>query len=181
MGLPPESYCHAARGHEYHGPYHDREYGFPLTGDDELFERLVLEINQAGLSWLTILKKREGFRRAYDDFQVERVASYGERDRARLLADPGIIRNRLKVDAAIHNASRILDLRARHGSFAAWLDTHHPLPKAEWVRLFKKTFRFTGGEITGEFLMSTGYLPGAHHPQCPVFDRIQSSNPPWLR
>jgi DNA-3-methyladenine glycosylase I len=178
---PPGTYCHAARGHEFHGPYHDREYGFPVREDDRLFERLVLEINQAGLSWLTILKKRDGFWRAYDGFRLEKVAAYGSRDRKRLLADPGIIRNRLKVDAAIENAKRILDLRAEHGSFAAWLDLHHPRAKAEWVRLFKKTFRFTGGEITGEFLLSTGYLPGAHHPSCPVHARVTKARPPWMR
>ncbi len=127
----PPSYCDAA-GHPVHGPYHDHEYGFPVRDDDALFERLVLEINQAGLSWLTILNKRESFRRAYDGFVLEKVAAYGDADRARLLADAGIIRNRLKVDAAIENAGRILRLRDEHGSFAAWLDAHHPLPKDEW-------------------------------------------------
>ncbi len=175
------AYCDVAPGHEHHGPYHDREYGFPLRGDDELFERLILEINQAGLSWLTILKKREGFRAAYSGFRVERVAAYSERDKARLLNDPNIIRNRLKVEAAVANARIILELRQRHGSFAAWLDAHHPLAKEEWITLFKKTFRFTGGEITGEFLMSLGYLPGAHKPECPVFARIARKNPPWMR
>jgi DNA-3-methyladenine glycosylase I len=181
MGLSPKSYCYAAQGHEYHGPYHDREYGFPMRGDDELFARLVLEINQAGLSWLTILKKREGFRRAYDGFSVERVAAYGDEERERLLADPGIIRNRLKVDAAVENARRILELREEHDSFAAWLDAHHPRSKADWVKLFKKTFRFTGGEITGEFLMSIGYLPGAHDPECPVYAEIAALAPPWMQ
>jgi len=181
MELPTETYCHVARGHEYHGPYHDAEYGFPLRGDDELFERLILEINQAGLSWLTILKKRQGFRAAYDHFEVERVAGYGDAERKRLLADPGIIRNRLKVDAAIDNARRILELREEHGSFAGWLAAHHPRSKGDWVKLFKKTFRFTGGEITGEFLMSTGYLPGAHHPSCPVYARIAQLRPPWMQ
>ena len=180
-GIPDRSYCVAARGHEFHGPYHDEEYGFPLEGDDALFERLLLEINQAGLSWLTILKKRDGFRRAYDGFDLERVAAYGDADRDRLLNDSGIIRNRLKVDAAIYNAQKILQLRASHGSFAHWLDTHQPLEKPEWVKLFKKTFRFTGGEITGEFLMSTGYLPGAHHPACPVYERIVELQPPWMQ
>ena len=80
-------YCDSAPGHPVHGPYHDSEYGFPQAGESELFERLVLEINQAGLSWETILKKRDGFRRAYSGFDVDRVASYGEKDRARLLAD----------------------------------------------------------------------------------------------
>lgn len=174
------TYCDIAPGHEWHGPYHDREYGFPLTGDAELFERLVLEINQAGLSWLTILKKREGFRRAYDGFDPAVVARYGARDRARLLADGGIIRNRLKVEAAIHNAGVLLELRQRHGGFHDWLMAHHPLSKPEWVKLFRKTFRFTGGEIVGEFLMSIGMLPGAHVPTCPVHARIVKRRPAWL-
>ncbi len=176
-----QTYCEAAPGHEWHGPYHDREYGFPLESDNDLFERLLLEINQAGLSWLTILKKREAFRRAYGGFDVDVVARYGTRDKARLLADPGIIRNRLKVDAAVTNAGRILELRNTHGSFAGWLAAHHPRGKDEWVKLFKKTFRFTGGEIVGEFLMSIGYLPGAHTPTCPVYQQIISRSPPWSR
>ncbi len=176
-----DSYCDIAPGHEWHGHYHDEEYGFPLTDDAALFERLILEINQAGLSWLTILKKREAFRRAYGGFDPAVVAGYRARDRRRLLADAGIIRNRLKVDAAIANAGRILELRASHGSFAAWLDAHHPRPKDEWVKLFKRTFRFTGGEIVGEFLMSTGYLPGAHAPGCPVYRKILALDPMWAR
>jgi DNA-3-methyladenine glycosylase I len=176
----PSGYCDAAT-HPVHGPYHDHEYGFPVTGDDALFERLVLEINQAGLSWLTILKKRDAFRRAYDGFHLESVAAYGDDDRARLLADAGIIRNRLKVNAAIENARRILALRATHGSFAEWLDAHHPLTLEEWRRLFKKTFVFTGGEIVNEMLVSTGYLPGAHRESCPAFARIAATNPPWMR
>jgi DNA-3-methyladenine glycosylase I len=175
------TYCDIAPGHEWHGPYHDDEYGFPLTGDAELFERLVLEINQAGLSWLTVLKKRDAFRRAYGGFDPEIVAAYRGRDRKRLLADAGIIRNRLKVDAAIANAATILELRASHGSFAAWLDAHHPRPKVEWVKLFKRTFRFTGGEIVGEFLMSAGYLPGAHAASCPVYKRVAARHPAWMR
>ena len=175
------TYCDAAPGHPWHGPYHEHEYGFPLRGDAELLERLALEINQAGLSWLTILKKREAFHAAFEGFDPERVAAYGDAERARLLADAGIVRNRLKVDAVIDNAGRILRLRDAHGSFAGWLDAHHPRSREEWVKLFKKTFRFTGGEIVGEFLMSTGYLPGAHHPGCPVYPRVLASNPPWAR
>jgi DNA-3-methyladenine glycosylase I len=175
------SYCDAAPGHPFHGPYHDREYGFPLEGDDALFERLVLEINQAGLSWLTILKKREAFRAAYAGFAIDEVARFGARDRKRLLADAGIIRNRLKVEAAIENAKRLQAIRDSHGSFAAWLDAYHPLPREEWVKLFKATFRFTGGEIVGEFLMSTGYLPGAHRETCPVYRRILRHKPAWAR
>ncbi len=178
---PLPGYCGAAAGHPFHGPYHDRDYGFPLRNDSLLFERLVLEINQAGLAWLTILKKREGFTRAYHGFDVQRVAGYGAHDRARLLGDAGIIRNRLKVDAAISNAGVVLHLREEFGSFAEWLDHHHPLPKDEWVRLFRNTFRFTGGEITGEFLISTGYLPGAHVPECPVYEAIAKLGPPWMQ
>jgi DNA-3-methyladenine glycosylase I len=175
------SYCDVAPGHPFHGPYHDTEYGFPLRDDDALFERLILEINQAGLSWLTILKKRDNFRAAYDRFDVDRVARYGARERARLLRDAGIIRNRLKIDSAIANARLIRDIRESHGSFAAWLDARHPLGKPEWVKLFKKTFRFTGGEITGEFLISTGYLPGAHARTCPVYAKVLRLDPPWAR
>ncbi len=166
-------YCSIAPGHPVHGHYHDHEYGFPQRDERELFERLILEINQAGLSWETILKKRDGFRAAYSQFEVDAVAAYGERDVERLLNDAGIIRNRLKVHAAIHNAQVIQQLRASRGSFADWLDAHHPRSKADWVKLFKKTFRFTGGEITGEFLMSLGYLPGAHAKTCPVYKRLQ--------
>jgi DNA-3-methyladenine glycosylase I len=173
-------YCDIAPGHPLHGPYHDREYGFPQREEAVLFERLLLEINQAGLSWETMLRKREGFRAAYGGFDVDTVALYGEKDRARLMADAGIIRNRLKIDAAIHNAQVVQQLRASHGGFAAWLDAHHPLPKADWIRLFKKTFRFTGGEITGEFLMSLGYLPGAHREDCPAFRRAAKHRPPWM-
>jgi DNA-3-methyladenine glycosylase I len=173
------SYCDIALAHEWHGPYHDTEYGFPLQDDAALFERLMLEINQAGLSWLTILKKREAFHRAYHGFDPKVVARYGARDRRRLLADPGIVRNRLKVEAAIANAARILELRETHGSFAAWLAGHHPRSKEQWVELFKRTFRFTGGEIVGEFLMSIGYLPGAHVESCPVHRRILRLRPPW--
>ena len=175
------SYCTIAPGHPFHGPYHEEEYGFPVRDDDRLFERLVLEINQAGLSWLTILRKRDAFREAFDDFAVERVARYDARRRVRLLKNAGIIRNRLKIDAAVENAKRILALRKSHGSFAAWLDAHHPRTKDEWVRLFKKTFVFTGGEITGSFLLSTGYLPGAHERTCAVYERVLSVSPPWSR
>lgn len=175
------SYCDFAPGHPFHGPYHDREYGFPLRDDNRLFERLVLEINQAGLSWLTILKKKDNFRAAFDGFDIATVARYGAREKKRLLSDAGIIRNRLKVEAAIENARRIEALQGEYGSFKKWLDYNHPLTKDEWVKLFKKTFRFTGGEITGEFLMSTGYLPGAHAKTCPVHAKIAKKKPPWMR
>src|SRR5450759_895562 len=113
------TYCQYLREHPediFNKNYHDTEYGFPLTTDSALFERLMLEINQAGLSWITILKKQANFRRAYDGFEVDKVAAYADADTARLLGDAGIIRNRLKVHAAIENARRIQDLRAEYGS-----------------------------------------------------------------
>lgn len=152
-----------------HKHYHDHQYGFSIESDDELFGRLILEINQAGLSWTLMLRKQEGFRNAYDNFSIERIAAYNETDRERLLQDPGIIRNRLKINAAIVNAQKILELKQEFGSFKGWINAHHPKTKEEWVKLFKKTFKFTGGEIVNEFLMSTGYLPGAHTPDCPIY------------
>ena len=175
------SYCDVAPGDPLHGPYHDREYGFPLRKDAELLERLALEINQAGLSWGTILKKRANFRAAFEGFDPQVVARYGAREKRRLLADAGIVRNRLKVEAVVHNAGVLLALRKSHGSFASWIDAHHPRPKDEWVKLFRATFRFTGGEIVNEFLVSTGWLPGAHRPSCPVAARIARRRPPWMR
>ena len=174
-------YCRIAPGDPVHGFYHDTEYGFPTDEESVLFERLMLEINQAGLSWATILKKRAPFRAAFADFAVDRVAAFGPAEFERLLADPGIIRNRLKIEAAIENARRLQALRQSHGSFALWLVAHHPRTPEAWIKLFRQTFRFTGGQIVGEFLMSVGYLPGAHEPDCPVFARILELSPPWAR
>lgn len=176
------TYCEYVMTHsedEFNKRYHDTEYGFPLKDDNLLFERLILEINQAGLSWITILKKAENFRKAYHGFDIDKVAAYGEKDRARLLEDIGIIRNRLKVNAAIENAKRIQELRKEYGSFKEWLDVNSKLSKEEWIKLFKKTFVFTGGEIVNEFLVSTGYLAGAHDKDCPVYKKVASLRPPW--
>ncbi|SCD21635.1 3-methyladenine DNA glycosylase [Proteiniphilum saccharofermentans] len=162
-----------------HKNYHDNHYGFPIHDDNELFGRLIMEINQAGLSWETILKKESSFREAYDSFNIKKVASYTEKDRERLLNDAGIIRNRLKINAAIENANTILALQQEFGSFEKWLEHHHPKTKDEWVKLFKKTFRFTGGEIVNEFLMSIGYLSGSHSENCPVYKEILKQNPMW--
>src|SRR5262245_9165463 len=174
-------YCDIAPGHPEHGPYHDTMYGFPLTEDAALLERLALEINQAGLSWLLMLRKREAFIKAFKGFDVDKVARFGARDEARLLQDAGIVRNKLKVRAVIENAKRIKAIRKTHGSFAQWIEAHHPRTKAEWVKLFKKEFVFTGGEIVGEFLMSIGYLPGAHRADCPAAKRIAKLKPAWTR
>jgi DNA-3-methyladenine glycosylase I len=178
------SYCEYLRDHPedtLNKLYHDSEYGFPLVEDAALLERLTLEIAQAGLSWTLILKRKEAFHRAFEGFDVDKVAGYGEKDVARLLADAGIIRNRLKVNAVIENARRIQGLRNGYGSFKSWLDAHHPLSLEEWTKLFKRNFVFTGGEIVKEFLISTGYLPGAHDPGCPVYWQIARLQPAWTR
>ena len=172
-------YCNSHVEDTYNKVYHETQYGFPLQDDNLLFERLILEINQAGLSWITILKKADNFRSAYSRFDIDRIASYDETDRARLLSDAGIIRNRLKVNAAIENARRIQTLRNEYGSFKGWLDSHHPQTLENWTKLFKRTFLFTGGEIVKEFLMSTGYLSGAHTPDCPIYEIVIAKRPAW--
>ena len=175
------AYCRSAPGHPVHHSYHATEYGFPQRDEGVLFERLVLEIMQAGLSLELVLRRREGMRAAFGGFDVDRVAAYGAADSARLLADPAIIRNRLKVAAIIHNARVIQRLRASHGGFAAWIDAHDPRDKSAWVKLFARTFKFTGGEIVGEFLMSLGYLKSAHAEDCPVHAQLRALAPPWTR
>ena len=174
-------YCITHPEDTFNKNYHDTQYGFPLDDDNELCERLVLEINQAGHSWITILKKADNFRKAYSKFNIAKIAKYTEEDRTRLLADAGIIRNRLKVNAAIVNAQKVLELKKEFGSFKGWLDAHHPLTKDEWTKLFKKTFIFTGGEIVNEFLMSTGYLPGAHQKDCPMYKKVAAQKPAWMK
>ncbi|WP_242689027.1 DNA-3-methyladenine glycosylase I [Pedobacter sp. SYSU D00535] len=164
-----------------HKNYHDNHYGFPIYDDNELFGRLILEINQAGLSWETILKKEHSFRNAYSNFNIKKIAAYTETDRERLLTDAGIIRNKLKVNAAIENAKTILVLQKEYGSFANWLEYHHPKSKEEWIKLFGITLRFTGGEIVNEFLMSIGYLPGAHSEGCIIHKKVLKQNPMWAR
>ena len=180
--------CFWTDGSELYDAYHDREWGRPVTDDIRLFEKISLEGFQAGLSWITILKKREAFRAGFDGFDFRKVAAYTEADLQRLLGDAGIVRNRLKVDAAIHNAGVIQRLRASHGGFAEWLDAHvetggRARTKAEWVKLFKRDLRFVGGEIVGEFLMSLGYLPGAHRADCPAARHIAKlkPRPVWMR
>ncbi len=187
----PSSYCDAVSAmdkNSIHRIYHDNAYGFPIDNDDELFERLVLEINQAGLSWSTILNKQKNFKKAYKNFNIKKVAAFKDKDFERLMNDAGIIRNRLKVNAAIENSKTLLKIQKEFGSFKKWIDHHHlrmessgPKTKEEWVKIFKNTFRFTGGEIVNEFLMSTGYLPGAHIESCPVYKKMVKAKPAFLR
>ncbi len=175
------AYCGKAMCHPVHASYHDHEYGVPVSDERELFERLCLEIFQAGLSWDMVLKKRSFLRRAFHAFNPVKVAEYNASDIARLLADDGIIRNRLKIESVIENARKIIVLRKTHGGFPEFLAMHHPRARQEWVVLFKKHFKFVGGEIVGEFLMSIGYLPGSHAPECPVGQRLRQNHDfPWL-
>lgn len=149
--------------------YHDHHYGIRIEDDNELFCRLVMEINQAGLSWRTILSKEKSFRKAYHNFTIAKVAGYTEKDFERLMGDAGIIRNRLKISAAIYNANQLRIIQKEFGSFRKWLDTQAKEcghDKVAWVKLFKKNFKFVGGEIVGEFLMSIGMLPGSHGKEC---------------
>lgn len=160
-----------------HRTYHDTQYGFPVIDDNELFARLVLEINQAGLSWEIILKKEENFRKAFHNFEIKKVAQYTQKDFQRLMNDSGIIRNKLKINAAIENAKKLKLIQKEYGSFGTWLESHHPKTIQEWVKIFKKNFKFTGGEIVNEFLMSIGYIQGAHDIDCPIYKKVLKKNP----
>lgn len=164
-----------------HRRYHDTQYGFPSDDDHVLFERLILEINQAGLSWHTILMKYAHFQAAYAQFDIQTVAHFDEADRLRLMNDTGIIRHRLKINAAIENAKRILVLQQQYGSFSNWLLHHHPQSLEAWVALFKTQFKFVGKEIVKEFLMSTSYLEGAHQPHCPIYPRTIQAGAKWAK
>lgn len=169
--------CDWCEGHPLYVAYHDEEWGLPEYDDDKLFEFLILEGAQAGLSWLTILKKRENFRRAFDNFDATRIARYGSADRKRLLADSGIIRNRLKVDSAINNAGCFENMMERGTSFATFLWSfvdHRPVQnryrrigdvpaQTEASRtmsraLKKEGFKFVGPTICYAFMQATGMV-----------------------
>jgi len=121
------AWCQATPAYRH---YHDHEWGFPVTDDRRLFEKLCLEGFQAGLSWLTILNKREAFRSAFANFDAERIARFDERDVARLLADAGIVRHRGKIESTINNARRVIELRAEFGSLSAYVWRFQPAPKS---------------------------------------------------
>ena len=171
--------CPWCEGNDVMRKYHDEEWGTPLYDDKKLFEFLVLDAFQAGLTWNIILQKRENFRKAFANFDVKKVAKFGDNEVQKLLANEGIVRNRLKVAATITNAQNYIAVQKEFGSFKEWLDHHHPLNREEWVKLFKTRFKFTGGEIVNEFLMSTGYLPGDHAETCPVYKKVLNCKPRW--
>jgi DNA-3-methyladenine glycosylase I len=165
--------------------YHDTEWGVPVAEDRDLFERLALESFQAGLAWVTILRKREAFRKAFDRFDPGQIAGYDEADRARLLADAGIVRNRAKIDATIGNAASFLAVVSECGGFASYLAGQLPRPAptlpagATWANvpastsesdalsadLRRRGFRFVGSTIVYAFMQSVG-LVDDHLPGC---------------
>jgi DNA-3-methyladenine glycosylase I len=125
-GKPRCLWCRATAAYRH---YHDHEWGFPVTDDKRLFEKICLEGFQSGLSWLTILNKRENFRRAFDQFDIERIARYGQKDVDRLLDDAGIVRHRGKIESTINNAKRALALREEYGSLAGYAWGYEPAAK----------------------------------------------------
>jgi DNA-3-methyladenine glycosylase I len=131
-GRPRCAWCQASAAYRH---YHDHEWGFPVSDDRRLFEKLCLEGFQAGLSWLTILNKREAFRHAFANFDAARVARFGERDVVRLLADAGIVRHRGKIESTINNAARLLELRREFGSLSAYAWRFEPAPRSRPKRM----------------------------------------------
>ena len=175
-------YCQICQNYpleNIHRIHHDTVYGLAIDNDNELFGKLILEINQAGLSWNTILQKENNFRSAYSNFEVERIAAYDDEDRIRLMSDSSIIRNRLKIDAVIYNATVVLDIQKEFGSFFQWLKIQECLHKMEWVKLFKSRFKFTGGEIVNEFLMTIGRIDGAHKEGCYRYELYSERRNEW--
>ena len=173
--------------------YHDREWGVPLHDDRRLFEMLCLEGAQAGLSWLTILRKRQAYRRAFDDFDAQAVARYGARERRRLLKDPGIVRNRLKIDAFIANARAYLEIADRPGAFDAFIwkftggrvlrrrplylsaiASTTPLSEAMSKDLKRRGFRFVGPTICYAFMQAVGIVD-EHQRNCWVTKRAAAT------
>ncbi|MES9863329.1 MAG: DNA-3-methyladenine glycosylase I [Candidatus Thiodiazotropha sp. LLP2] len=181
--------CPWCLGHEEYIQYHDQEWGVPSYDPQHLFEMLILEGAQAGLSWLTILRKRDGYRRAFDGFNATKIAAYGEQDVARLLGDSGIVRNRLKVNAAIGNAQAFLELEAGEGfaeflwSFVEGKSVQNSWRKLEQVpastsisdalskELKRKGFRFVGTTITYAFMQSVGMV-NDHLTNCPRYQEV---------
>ncbi len=145
--------------------YHDEEWGEPPLGEAGWFERLSLEVFQAGLSWRTVLAKREGFRRAFHDFEPKLVAAFTSKDVGGILRDPGIVRNRAKVLATIENARTVLALADANGSFAAWVKAQ-PEALDEQQRVYRQVFQFASPQVVEAFLQSVGRVEPPHEVGC---------------
>jgi DNA-3-methyladenine glycosylase I len=149
--------------------YHDLEWGQPINTDAGHLERMALEVFQCGLSWKIVLVKRPAFRKLFEGFKLQRVASFGKRDIDRLTADASIIRNRRKIEAIVSNAAVFLDLADKHGSYRKWLaslEAETPKHRAALYPLFRETFKFMGPETTKCYLMGVAKIPAAHEPHC---------------
>ena len=176
------SYCNqafAGKLSQLHKAYHQTSYGFKAANDNELFGSLILEINQAGLSWNTVLNKKDTIKKAYADYSIQKIAAFRDADIAVLMNNPRIIRMRGKITAIIYNANQILKIQKEAISFEKWLDSQGTLSVEDWIILFKKHFKFTGKEITKEFLMGNGYLEGAHEKGCPIYEKSIAAHPIW--
>jgi DNA-3-methyladenine glycosylase I len=193
-GGPRRRRCFWAEADPLLATYHDEEWGVPLHDDRRWYEKLLLDGAQAGLSWLTILRKREGYRAAFAGFDPARVARFGARDVARLMADPGIVRNRLKIQSAIGNARAFLALQEKEGSFDRWIWTwvdgrplqgrsrgradlpaRTPLSDALSKELRARGFTFVGSTIVYAFMQAAG-LVNDHTVGCfrrPVVARLR--------
>lgn len=187
--------CAWAAGAAEFGPYHDNEWGWPVADDDRLFEKLSLEAFQSGLSWRTILNKREGFRAAFDHFQIERVAAYDDHDVARLLGDARIVRHRGKIEAVINNARRASELIDAEGSLAAFVWSFEPdpasLPAPQTVsvspestalakELKRRGLRFVGPTTVYAFLQAMG-LVNDHTLDCSARDDVERARSAFVR
>jgi DNA-3-methyladenine glycosylase I len=190
--MPEDARCPWAGTDPLYVAYHDEEWGVPSRDDRHLFEMLVLEGAQAGLSWITVLRKREGYRRAFAGFDPTKVARFGPKDVERLLGDAGIVRNRLKVESAVDNAKAFLALQRKAGSFAEWLwayvdvkpvqgsfrelrEVPAKTPLAETISkdLRKQGFRFVGPTIVYAYLQAVGVV-NDHLVTCPRHREVQT-------
>jgi DNA-3-methyladenine glycosylase I len=149
--------------------YHDKEWGRPIRTDNGHLERMALEVFQCGLSWKIVLVKRPAFRKLFERFNVERVASFKKRDIERLCGDASIIRNRMKIEAIVANAKTFLQIAEEHGSYLRWfnaLPASTPREEKALYPLFKETFKFMGPETTKCYLMGVGKIAQPHESQC---------------
>ncbi|MDX3905499.1 MAG: DNA-3-methyladenine glycosylase I [Pigmentiphaga sp.] len=182
----PPRRCSWAGNDVLYVAYHDHEWGRPLDGDSALFERISLEGFQAGLSWLTILRKRPAFRQAFAGFDIDAVAAFGERDVERLLGDAGIVRHRGKIEAVVNNARRAIELRAKEGSLAAFLWSYEPAvpyagpPRAESPEsralsreLKRRGWRFVGPTTMYSLMQAVGMV-NDHGPDCMCHAEVEA-------
>ncbi len=184
--------CTWADTNEWYIPYHDEEWGVPQHDDIKLFEAMVLDSFQAGLNWLMMLKKRENFRNAFANYDVKKIAAFGDEDVDRLLQDVGIIRNRQKITAAINNAQRYLEVQKEFGSFDKyiWQFTDHKTIDNAWTTedqipansplsdemckaLQKRGFKFVGTTICYAFMQAVGMV-NDHTVDCPRYDFVKN-------